>query len=65
MYMCVIVLPVGSWIFDMALVTEEKNLYYTDSHQNTIDVLSLETHKITILVSVRFPTRFAIDRKMG
>ena len=65
MYVCVIVLPVGRLIFDMALVAEDKKLYYADFNEKTIVVLSLDTHKNTILVSVNGPTGFAVDRKMG
>ena len=45
MYVCVIVLPVGRLIFDMALIAEDKKLYYADFNEKTIVVLSLETQE--------------------
>ena len=65
MYVCVIVLPVGQWIFDMDFVEEDNTIYYSDEQQNTVNVLSLDTHKITILAKVSNPRGIAVDRKMG
>ena len=58
-------LPVGNWIFEMALVAEDNKLYYSDYYHKAIDVLSLDTHKITTLASVLQPRGFTVDRKMG
>ena len=65
MYVCVIVLPVSRWIFDMDFVEEENTIYYSDNLDNTVNVLSVDTHKITVLVKVGSPRDIAVDRKMG
>ena len=62
---CVIVLPVRRWIFDMQFVAEDNAIYYSDEQQHTVNVISLDTRKITILAKVNKPHGIAVDRKMG
>ena len=62
---CAIVLPVGEWMFDMQFVPEDNTIYYSDEQQHTINVIYVDTQKITILAKVYEPRGIAVDRKMG
>jgi len=66
MYNCVIVLLVRAWIFGMTVIPEEQKIYYADCDDNSINILSLKTRKITILINrLDKPRGFAMDRSVG
>ena len=63
---CVIVFSAKEWIFGMTVIPDKNEIYYTDYDDKSINVLSLKTRNITILINkLKDPRGFALDRNVG
>jgi len=65
-HVCIIVLLAENWVLGMTVVPEENKIYYADFDDNSIDVLSLKTRKITVLINqLDEPRGFALYKDLG
>ena len=50
----------------MTVIPDKNEIYYTDYDDKSINVLSLKTRNITILINkLKDPRGFALDRNVG
>ena len=65
-HVCICVLIAENWVLGMTVVPEENKIYYADFDDNSINILSLKTRKITVLINqLDEPRDFALDKDVG
>ena len=63
---CMCVLIAENLVLGMTVVPEENKIYYADFDDNSINILSLKTRRITVLINqLDEPRGFAMDKDVG